>query len=398
MINKKSLKTVGDLIYTTMAVVVLNIVLQLVVYPLITHFHGEVVTGNILYFIGFIYIIPQAFGTALSNTRLIIRKDHDATNADYTQMLTLTCVLSALICGYIGLADDMSIGFSVLYGLFSVIYLIRAYTQVEFRLKLDFKGYFLYYCLSSVGYLIGLIFYFLTNIWLLIFIVGEGLGVAYTLLFGKLLSKEPRGIGSSLINKTFWVIAASLLMRDCVLHFDKVVLKQAISAEVVTHYFVVSFLAKTMQMLINPVNTLIMSYLTAKDAVFTKKTLLKFTAFSLGIGAAFYLACIIGTPIYVKLFYPSLYDMVIAYSPIVNLGLVIGFVSLLFMAVLLSQGKTKLHGVIECVSGGIYILAAVRFISTHGIWGLAYVTLFLNLLKLIVVIGTLFLTTKKSES
>lgn len=394
MINKKSFKIAGDLFYTIMATVVMNIVLQIIVYPTITHFYGDAVTGEILYFIGFIYIIPQALGTTLSNTRLVIRKNYDPSNGDFSRMIVLCSALSALACGLIALPESSSVTFPIFYGLFSILYLLRAYAQVEFRLTLKFKEYFLYYCIISIGYLVGLGLYAITNVWLLIFIMGEGLALLYTLLKGSIFKKEVRKLAPSVINKTITMIALSTLVRDCVIQFDKVILKQTINASVVTQYHVVSLIAKTMQMLIQPINTLIMSYLTVKDAVLSRKTLIKFTGIAFLLGGLFYGVCLVGTPIYIKLFYPSLFDEIMQYNYLVNGGLILGFLASLFMAVLLSQGKTKLHTAIECVWGAIYIATAYYFSSQSGIWGLAYVTLVMNIIKNCVALICLFVSTK----
>lgn len=397
MQKNKSVKIAGDLLYTIMATVVMNIVLQLIIYPVTTHFYGEELTGTILYFIGFIYIIPQAFGTALSSTRLVVRKTYDASNSDYTHLLVLSSSLTAILCGLIAFFDDMSFSFMIGYALFSVIYMLRAYAQVEFRLTLKFKEYFIYYCIISAGYLFGLGLYVITDIWLLIFITGELSALLYTFSKGSIFKRDKKTDAGTLINKTVLMIILSTLVRDCVIQFDKVILKQTINATVVTQYHVVSLIAKTMQMLIQPINTLIMSYLTVKDAVLSKKSLVKFTGIAFVLGGVFYIACIIGTPIYLKLFYPSLYETVIGYNFIVNLGLILGFLASLFMAVILSQGKTKIHTYIECVWGAVYILTAYYFTSNFAIWGLAYVTLAMNTLKIIISLMVLFISIKEKE-
>ena len=62
--------------------------------------------------------------------------------------------------------------------------------------------------------------------------------------------KEERKISLKIINSTIIMIAISTLMRDCVVQFDKVILKQMLNTAVVTQYHVVSLIAKTMQMFI----------------------------------------------------------------------------------------------------------------------------------------------------
>lgn len=397
----KSKKIIGDLFYTIMATVVMNFVLQIIIYPLITRFYGEEVTGNILYFIGFIYIIPQALGTALNNTRLVARKSCDVANTDFKGFVIIFSAFSAVVCGSIGFFDSFNLIFAIFYGVFSIVYLLRIYAQVEFRLNLKFKEYLLYYCIISVGYLLGLGLYFLTDLWLLIFVTGEASALAYSLIKGNLFKKDSPIANKKILSKSLILILFSTIIRDCVNQFDKVILKLVISSNLVTHYHVVSLIAKTMQMLVQPINTLILSYLTVKGTALTKKNLLKFTAISLGCGAIFYGICIAGTPLFIKLFYPDLFDDVIHYNLIVNLGLISGFVASMFMAILLSQEKTVVHMVIQCVWGVCYIITAYIFVNMYALWGLAFVTLIANSLKLIAVIIYLFMskdTTEKIKS
>lgn len=398
MKQKKTAKLAGDLIYTVMATVIMNAVLQIIIYPLITRFHGEAVTGNILYFIGIIYIVPQAFGTALNNARLVSRKSCDVTNSDFTHLLVISSALSALICAGVGFYGSSSPGFCVAYGIFSVLYMLRVYAQVEYRLVLNFKKYLLYYIIISSGYLVGFGLYMLTDVWLLIFVMGEVAALAYSFFKGEIFRKDGKAQNRLQVNKIFGMLFLSTLVRDCVNQFDKVILKLTISAEVVTQYHVVSLIAKTMQMLVQPVNSLILSYLTVKDSGLTKKQLLKFTGLALGFGGVFYGVCIAGTPVFVKLFYPDLYSDVMPYNLIVNLGLILGFVATLFMSILLTQEKTSLHMAIQCIWGVCYIVAAYLAVVNFKLWGIAVVTLIANALKLLVAILCTFFSKAEDKN
>ncbi|MBE6678512.1 MAG: hypothetical protein E7597_06940 [Ruminococcaceae bacterium] len=390
MEKKKGVKAANDLIYTVLATVIMQVVLQLIIYPLTTHFCGKGVTGNILYFIGIIYIVPQALGTSLHNVRLMMRKEQEVTNYDFAPHIAVFAAVSAVVCGLIGFADNKDPVFSIAYALFSVVYLLRIYSAVEFRLTLKFKGYFLYFCAISAGYLIGFGLFLLTDIWLFIFAVGEVLAVAYIFIYGRLFKNDGKTGSTGRITKTVTMVLLSTIVRDCVNQFDRVIIKQSISEDVVTQYNAVSLISKTIQMLVQPVSSLILTYLTVKDASITRKQLLKFTCVALGCGAVFYCASIVGTPIFVRLFYPSFYNEVMQYNLIVNLGLIVGFLSTMFMSILLSQGKTAIQMTIQSVWGAGYIVAAYYFVGQYQIWGLAYVTLVANMLKLAASVSFIF--------
>lgn len=394
--KKGRLNVAGDLFYTIMATVVLNIALQIIIYPIITNYFGEAVTGNILYFIGFIYIIPQSLGLSLNNSRLVLRKNNEVTNADFSKIILVFSAISALICGFIGFSGSNNIIFSIFYGIFSIIYLLRIYAQVEFRLNLKFRGYFIYYCIISLGYIIGLVLYFLTNIWLLIFIAGEASALLYSVIKGDIFKKQKPTCSQSIVVKTISLILLSTFIREAITQFDKVILMQLLSADSVTQYHIVSLIPKTIQLLIQPIGALMLSYLTVKDSLLTRKTIVKFYGISLGCGTLFYGLCLLGTPIYVKLFYPTLYDAVMPYNLTLSLGLIIGFIASLFMTVLLSQGRTTIHTTIQIIWGITYICAAYLGVLHYSLWGLVYVTIIVNLIKLVVVMIVLLFNRSQS--
>ena len=284
-------KIANDMVYTMGANVVMQIILQIILYPTLNKFFGESITGTILYFMGIVYIFPQAIGTALCNTRLISRKTMDTTNGDFSKILISSCVVCGAICFYFGYKEENDLLFSVLFAVFTAIYAIRMYALVEFRLQNNFKGYFIYHLIVSCGYLIGLGLYFLVHYWLIIFLIGEVFGIVYSLIRGNIFNREkPTGnIKKNL--KDYLMLVFSILLRDGVNQYDKVVIFTLVSSNLVVQYNAVSLIGKLLQMLINPVNTLIVTYLSAKNKGFTKSKFRKFTLISLGSGLLFLLFC-----------------------------------------------------------------------------------------------------------
>ncbi len=379
-------KIANDMVYTMGATIVMQIALQLILYPLLNKFFGESVTGTVLYFMGIVYIFPQAIGSALCNTRLISRKTMDTTNGDFSKILITSCVVCGAICFFIGFKEENDFLFSLLFAIFTTIYAVRMYALVEFRLKENFKGYFVYHLIVSVGYLIGFGLYFLLHYWLVIFFVGEIFGIVYSLVKGNIFSRE-KPIGKLKKNiKDYSLLVFSILLRDGVNQYDKVVIFTLISSNLVAQYNAVSLIGKSLQMLINPINTLIITYLSVKGAGFTKAKFRKFTLICLASGAVFLLFCQIATPIYIKLFYSSFYDEIVGYCFVVNCGLILGFVASLFTATIMSQGKTTVYTAIQLVWATVYIVLAYIFTDKYSIAGLAGVSIAVNGLKLIAAI------------
>lgn len=380
------IKIANDMAYTMGANIIMQIALQVILYPILNKYFGGSITGTVLYYMGLVYVFPQAIGTALCNTRLISRKTMDSTNGDYTKILLASCAVCGAICFYFGYKEEKDLLFSVLFAILTVIYAVRMYALVEFRLSKDFKGYFIYHLIISIGYLIGLGLYFMVHYWLIIFFVGEIFGLLYSFVKGNVFKHEPP-IGSFRKNlKDYLLLIFSILLRDGVNQYDKVVIFTILSSGLVAQYNAVSLIGKSLQMLINPVNTLIIAYLSVKGAAFTAAKFRRFTLLSLGAGGAFLLFSQIATPIYIKLFYNSFYDEMIHYCFIVNCGLIIGFVASLFTATIMSQGKTTIYTTIQTVWGVLYIVFAYVFTKKYSVTGLACVTIAVNMLKLIAAI------------
>ncbi|MCL2110669.1 MAG: hypothetical protein FWH32_00150 [Clostridiales bacterium] len=385
MLRKKK-KLSSDLFYTMMAGIVVAAVLQIVVYPVIAKYYGVSAVGDILFFMGFIYIIPQAVGTSILNTRLILRKTIDATNADYWPIMTVCTALSAVICFAIGFFNTGNMVFSICFGLFSILQVLKVYGAVEFRLNLDFKGTFTYNLLGACGYLVGLGVFFLTEKWLLIFVIGDSLSLLYVFIRGSIYRKAEKTENASAVPKTALPLLWSSLVRDGVVHFDKVIVRQIMDAQSVTQYHAISLVAKTMHFLVAPIRVLLMSYMTQRNWKMTKGVYKKITLACAGFGVAGYGFSILVAPLYVYVFYNELYSQVIQYNLIVNLGLVMGFVASLHMAVLMSQGETGKLSLIQTFWGVGFLIASYASTYYYGLWGIAWTTVIANGAKLVAAI------------
>ena len=210
------------------------------------------------------------------------------------------------------------------------------------------------------------------------------MAIGYSLWKGNIFKAELPTGQTRFLYKTIIMILLSILIRDGITQFDKVILRVMISAESVTYYNALSLIGKSAQMLINPVNTLILTYLSAKDSKLGRTFFKKFLLCCFGVGGILLLFCQVATPVYIRLFYNNFYEKVISYGFLVNSGLIVGFISMFFTALILSQGKTKLYMTIQIIWGLCYLIPVYFFIKNYGIIGLAWITLIANCIKLFV--------------
>ena len=132
-------------------------------------------------------IIACTCGAAVNNTRMLGLDKGRTNNGDYNLILLLLCLLG----GAVGIAYlfwlDMATPLTVLlYALLIVITTVRYYADVEFRIKTDFFRYMLFYLLISVGYIVGVFLFKLTDQWMLAMILGELAAVVYVCIRGHI--------------------------------------------------------------------------------------------------------------------------------------------------------------------------------------------------------------------
>ena len=158
--NKK--RYISDYAYSVGSVVVLQGVLQVIIYPLINRWQGAEVLGNVVYYMGIVYILCQSVGYALCQTRLVVRKEYETTNGDYNILGAILATAAALVGGAF-LAFRIS--GAELLGVFVILLITtcRFYCSVEYRLKLNFRLCLFFFSVISAGYLIGTVLYFFTG-------------------------------------------------------------------------------------------------------------------------------------------------------------------------------------------------------------------------------------------
>ena len=380
--GKLDKKVIGSTGYTLGGVLVLNGVLQLLIYPWLNRVMGSEPLGVLLYIMGLAAVVCVSVGQSLSTGRLVIRNDADVTNGDYDAAI--------LIFSAIGIAASLLIARNRLstpldYILTAALFLLtifRYYGDVEYRLSLKYRGYLIYYSATAAGYLIGFLLFRISGVWQLVFIVGEGCGILYLALTGSVFRgflRRSRFFPLVMRRESFLV--CSYLLTNLALNIDRLVLNRTLGDLAVTQYYVVSLIGKTLVLLVAPVNTILISFMTKRKIRLTKKQFLLYSGAGILVAAAFFLAAQIGTPLFVRLFYPDLYQTVRPLVTVVNLSQILGLLSsYLFMIVLTFTGE-KWQFSLQLAHLGILMLCIYRMIG-GGLAGFSAAVLIANAVRI----------------
>ena len=187
-----------DFIFSVFALVFYNGVLQLVINPGLNARIGAEAFGTVLYLISFVSIMGAGFGTAASYSRMIASKERTHENGDYNLFLSMIAGVSVVVTlvALLMLKELTPVAYIQMF-ILMVVTVFRYYADVEYRMTIRFKDYFLFFVSVSVGYLIGLWIFPVTKSWAVTLLVGELFGIGYTVVRGKIFSAPFTKLSSS---------------------------------------------------------------------------------------------------------------------------------------------------------------------------------------------------------
>ena len=368
----KNGKVAKDFVYTSSALILINIVLQLLIYPLINNKYGPDFLGNIVSQTGIVYALCASTGGAISNEKLLIRKKYEKTNNDFNIIIFCFCVILFAALFVYSIISIKVLSSAFLLSLVGCLVFLRYYSEVQFRLDKNFKGYLLYYIIVSIGYIIGYFLFIVTGIWYLIFIVGESLAVLYVLIKGNIYKLEKSSSHLIEIFKLVIVLAGSYLLGAFAVHYYKIFLNFCIDSTAVTVYYVGSFFGKSLDLVITPITTLIISYLTAashtKKIDFSSKKSLLIIGL---VGVVLYVGFVVATPIYSYIFYNNLYAEVWNINFVVNIAQTFSAISSILIVLLLVEFGAKTHFIVQSIYVITYVVFSSLLALKFGIMGFA---------------------------
>ncbi len=400
--NKKGLFTVAsDLIYSIAGLLLMNGVLQLLVNPTLNNTIGEDAFGNYQSIFAVVSIMGTTFGVAANYSRMVRSRTKNDTNADYNVFLAIIAVLCVPVAAItLSVFNSFSAAHLLLLSVLTIFTVLRYYGDVNYRIQLNYKGFFIYYAIITAGYCIGLLlFRFVSSQWMLPFIIGEIAAVVFVALRGSIFKgKKPLTPSSEFKGtiKSVSILSATNLLSSIAQQSDKIILGLAMSGEAVTVFYVATLLGKVVSLLTTPLNGVLIGYLTKYEGKFTRKMLSLFAAALLAIGAVALIGCYIASLIFVKLFYPDVFMRAQPYFFLANAGQIFYFISNCLMTVILRIASEKYQMYINIAYIIIYAATVIPLTFAYGLWGITAALLITNAAKFILTAFIGFIKTKKT--
>ena len=382
----------SNTIYTIAGALVLNGVLQLFVYPRLNARMGSAEIGIVLYIMAFVNILGPSIGQAMNNSRLVLRRDLDVTNGDYNLSIFLFGIAGMIVSlvmmhdSLVQSQDSTHMGLivlAVLSGLLILATVYRYYGDVEYRLTLNYRNYFKYYLICSIGYLGGYLLYLATGNWFLIFLTGECAALVYVTagghIFRPLLNRSAL---FPIVLQRGAILTLSYFVTNLTLNMDRLYLNNTLGSESVTIYYVVSLIGKTLVLFVAPINTIIISYMTKSKQKTGRSQFIRLAGAGIAVSLVFWLLCQIGTPIFIRLFYP---DLAAASGPlvtVVNLTQILAMLSAYLFIIVLTFTSERWQLGLQIAHLCILLILISILTPRGGLYGFSIAVLIANCIRI----------------
>ena len=398
LFERDNRKRLGDVCLNIGATALFNMVLQFALYPYFLRCLGEETYGVALSLLSLVAIIAAPFGYAANYSRLVNEKALRPANGDYLLPLFLSAFIGIFYLWYLELLTPVTIG---LYAALMFFTVFRCYSDVEFKLNVNFLRYFFFYLAISVGYLAGLLVYRWTGQWLTAILTGEILGILYSAFASKIYHRPLRPSQNfGLVCKSIGLLFLSNLLENLTLNADRLLLLAMEGGTAVTIYYTASLFGKVVALLTVPVNSLVISYLIRYDKGLSKKLWTIFVVCGIGGGLVCTGGCILFSHIFIPFLYEELYETVKPFLVPAILSQIFYFVSGILLVVLLrfrGEKKQFFLNLIYAVSFFALVIAGTYF---YGLEGFVWFSLIANAFRFIIVVIWGFFSSrdKKSDS
>lgn len=250
-------------------------VLQIVVYPIVAARIDSDSYGLMLSVYSFISLVSGTLGGELCNTRLIKEQSYEEKRlvGDFNIILNYYVIIVPVIVvvGTFFMEDSLSILDFILIIYISLSVMISNYLDVGLRLKLDYRSVFISKCIVSAGYIIGMLAALSFDKWQFIFIFGDTLTIIFYLFKTNLIREK------CIKTQLFKTTLIDTLLLDCsgflqriITYADKIILYPLAGGTAVSIYYTATLFGKIISMGINPLTTVILSYLARMKGVNNK--------------------------------------------------------------------------------------------------------------------------------
>lgn len=379
----------SDMIWSVCGLVLMNVIAQFVVYPSWNTKLGSEAYGNIVYLLAVMNTIAITIGSGINYARMRRSAEGETKNRPYLilmacgTLLAFPILLLLQILGYLQLGNTE---FALFY-LLAAATMWRYYADIEYRLYINYKGYFCYYAAIGIGYLLGVELFRQTGLWPLALLPGEAAGLLLVLWKGSIFrqdAEKTRREWKQIFSLTL-ILIGSNLVSQLIFNGDRILLRILAGANAVTIYYIASLLGKTMALLTTPLNGVLIGYISRYDGKLTCGMMNVATGISIVGVVVMTAACTVASYILVPILYPAEYEGAQRLFLIANLAQVLYFNgNVLVNSIILRFTRAKNQITINVVYGVTFCALCCPLASAGGVEGFCIGLLLINVLRTLI--------------
>ncbi len=379
-------KIAFDMLLNIVAAAIPTFVLQLLILPRLAGFYTDAQYGLLVTILAMLNIVPATMGNALNNVRLIEGEEEEkqSETSDYRVILWIMAAINLVAVAALSFYYEREISFlSLLLTLIvSVLWLLREYHIVAFRIKLNYVNITISNIIMVLGYGVGYGLFRMVGHWQLIYIFGHLLSLAFIFRRSDLWREPLRSSGK--IKKIGWqtfLLAFSGVLLRITTYADKMLIFPVIGGAMVSVYYASTLFGKVISQIITPISSVMLSYLSKvrkkNDDVFRLAFLSSAAVCLVG-----YFACVaISRPMLCWL-YPQFVDGAMQYIWITTGTAVLTALISIVNPFVLKFFDLKWQIAINCVYVAVYVGLSMALLGAKGLYGFCIGTLAATSLKL----------------
>ena len=265
----------------------------------------------------------------------------------------------------------------------SILTTLREYYAVAYRLKLNFKGILLNNLLLCAGYLVGLLIFMITALWEIIYLVGLAFSLIFLFRTTDLWKERPAiGNETARITKDAGLLLTATTLGRTTSYADRIILYPLLGGNEVSIYYVSTLFGKILSMAVNPINSVILSYITRLKSLPQKAFWLSFLV-SLSLSVLGYFATMLLAYPVIDLLYPQFSDQAMPYVRIMTIASYVHVLITITNPYILKFFNLKWQIALNGLYSLTYICLGLILLKTVGLYGFCLGTLTAEILRLI---------------
>jgi O-antigen/teichoic acid export membrane protein len=383
------IKIIKDLFLNIIGSFILTGILQLLVYPFMSSQMSTDRFGSLLTLMGLSNAIGSIFGGSLNNIKLINQHNYEKNDfKDFYILLNRVLGLSLISNISIVLIYRNQIGLieAVCLIISTLLLVLRNYMNVYYRINLDYNRIIIHIFITAVGYIIGLALFRVLGIWSVTFFSGELMAFIYAYKTTDFkIEKNIKSNRFNKVNKELIQLVSSNSISNLLLYLDRVIINPILGPVDVALYYIASLVGKTVGIILNPMASIILTYLSKINNISRRKIFYTLSITSIVMGTIIYIISIPITPVIIKILYASDFIEAQKYFNLANLSVILMICGSLINPILLKSAPMFWQNIIQIIYSMLYLGLSIVLMIRYELYGFCIAGIISNFIRFLLI-------------